>query len=121
LEDREDAVSEFGRTLVAQFDSEDLELLAGRVGNLLAVREQGLAVPLYTPATLAAELGRSDRSIRAAITRGELKAVKRGRGWVISAQAVAEWTRVRRAERAASLGKPRVRSTRGPVHRALHQ
>ncbi len=36
--------------------------------------------PAFTVATLAAELGRSERSIRAAIARGELEAVKRGRG-----------------------------------------
>jgi excisionase family DNA binding protein len=47
----------------------------------------------YTPATLAAELGRTPRSILDAIHRGELHAVKRGRGYLIGAQAVADWTR----------------------------
>jgi excisionase family DNA binding protein len=53
----------------------------------------GAAAPaaVYSPATLAAELGRSERSIRGAIARGELDAVRRGRGWVISAEAVTEW------------------------------
>ena len=46
---------------------------------------------MYTPATLAAELGRTPRAIRAAIARGELDAVKRGRGWVIPADAVERW------------------------------
>ena len=45
----------------------------------------------YTPRTLAVEIGRSERSIRAAIGRGELEAIKRGRGWIISADAVAAW------------------------------
>ncbi len=47
--------------------------------------------PAYTVPTLARELGRTERSIRAAIARGELAAVKRGRGYVISGDAVAAW------------------------------
>jgi hypothetical protein len=61
----------------------------------------------YTPATLAAELGRTERSIRDAINRGELAAVKRGRGWVIGADAVAGWARP-----APPVGSPRRRSAR---------
>lgn len=114
-------MSEFGRALVAQFDGDDLELLAARVAMLLAAREQRPAVVPYTPATLAAELGRSARSIRAAIARGELEAIKRGRGWVISPQAVAKWTRVRSAERALPMRKLHLSSSGGPVHRALHR
>src|SRR4051794_32740810 len=55
-----------------------------------AARGQELvpAAAVYTPATLAAELGRSPRAIRAAIARGELDAVKRGRGYVIGVDAV---------------------------------
>ena len=51
------------------------------------------AAVAYTPATLAAELGRSPKSIRGAIARGELEAAKRGRGWVIGAAAVERWRR----------------------------
>lgn len=50
----------------------------------------------YTVATLAAEVGRTERSIRAAIARGELQAVRRGRGYVIGADAVAAWTQGKR-------------------------
>src|SRR5262245_26984207 len=47
--------------------------------------------PAYTVATLAAEIGRTERSIRGAIARGELEAVKRGRGYTVPADAVAAW------------------------------
>jgi excisionase family DNA binding protein len=54
----------------------------------------------YTPQTLAAELGVTPRAVRAAIGRGDLQARRSGRGWVISADAVAAWAqphaRVRR-------------------------
>ena len=65
----------------------------------------------YTPATLAAELGRSPRAIRGAIARGELDAVKRGRGWVIGADAVERWA-------AASRGAARGRTSPRPERRA---
>lgn len=45
----------------------------------------------YTVASLAAELGVSDKAIRCAITRHELRGVKRGSRWIISADAVDEW------------------------------
>ena len=67
-----------------------------RLRELVSETQHGpvsLSAPAFTVATLAVELGRSERSIRAAIARGELQAVKRGRGWVISADAVAEWAR----------------------------
>jgi excisionase family DNA binding protein len=56
----------------------------------------------YTVDTLAAELGMSPKAIRCAIARGELRGVKRGSRWIISADAVDEW---------ASTPEPR-RSTR---------
>jgi excisionase family DNA binding protein len=73
---------------------------------------------VYTPATLAAELGRTPRAIRAAIARGELDAVKRGRGWVIPADAVERWaaTGGPRGPRARA---PRRAPGRGPMGRAL--
>jgi len=46
----------------------------------------------YTPATLAVELGVTSRTIRAAISRGELRAVKRAGKWLIPADAVSDWT-----------------------------
>jgi excisionase family DNA binding protein len=45
----------------------------------------------YTVASLAAELGISQKAIRCAISRHELVAVKRGARWLISADAVREW------------------------------
>jgi excisionase family DNA binding protein len=46
----------------------------------------------YTVSTLAADLGVSTKTVRGAISRGELKAVKRGGRWFISAEAVRAWT-----------------------------
>jgi excisionase family DNA binding protein len=51
----------------------------------------GAGPSVYTPKTLAAELGCTPRAVRAAIERGELAAVRSGRGWVIAATAVARW------------------------------
>ena len=45
----------------------------------------------YTVASLAIELGVSQKAIRCAIARGELSAVKRGSRWIISANAVQTW------------------------------
>jgi excisionase family DNA binding protein len=45
----------------------------------------------YTVASLAAELGVSQKTIRCAIARRELPAVKRGSRWIISADAVQAW------------------------------
>jgi excisionase family DNA binding protein len=45
----------------------------------------------YTVGSLAAELGVSQKTIRCAIARRELAAVKRGARWLISADAVHEW------------------------------
>lgn len=49
--------------------------------------------PAYTVATLASALGVTDRVIRNAIARGELRAVKRGARWYIAPGAVDAWTR----------------------------
>jgi excisionase family DNA binding protein len=45
----------------------------------------------YTVASLATELGVSQKTIRCAIARRELTAVKRGARWLISGEAVREW------------------------------
>jgi excisionase family DNA binding protein len=105
-----------------------LDELAGDPAAVERLRELVAPVPpdpspgavAYTPRTLAAELGRSERSIRAAIARGELQAVKRGRGWVIGADAVAAWAH---AESSAPARRPRhrgrPRTGPGPMARAL--
>ena len=48
--------------------------------------------PAYTVATLAAALGVTERVVRNAIARGELRAVKRGARWYIPTDAVEAWT-----------------------------
>jgi excisionase family DNA binding protein len=79
------------------------------------------AAPLaYTVATLADDLGVSPKTVRGAIHRGELGAVKRGSRWFISAEAVRAWTdreckptaRLRRAEgvKRSRVGGPSLRT-----------
>jgi excisionase family DNA binding protein len=79
------------------------------------------SAPAFTPRTLALELGRTERSIRAAIARGELDAVKRGRGYVIGRDAVEAWTRAPAgASRSSpSSSRPRRRPGPGPATRGL--
>jgi len=48
--------------------------------------------PAYTVATLATALDVSERVVRNAIARGELRAVKRGSRWYIAPDAVEAWT-----------------------------
>jgi excisionase family DNA binding protein len=50
------------------------------------------AAPAYTVATLAETLGVTERVVRNAIARGELRAVKRGARWYIATDAVDAWT-----------------------------
>jgi excisionase family DNA binding protein len=45
----------------------------------------------YTVASLADELGVSQKTIRSAIARRELRAVKRGSRWIISGDSVRAW------------------------------
>jgi excisionase family DNA binding protein len=76
--------------LVESLDDRALERLAEALAPHLDVgAEPGPAA--YTVATLARELDLSERAIRAAIQRGELAAVKRGRTYLITRQAVGAW------------------------------
>jgi excisionase family DNA binding protein len=64
---------------------------------------------VYSTETLAAELGVTSRTVRAAIERGDLAASRSGRGYVIGADAVRAWAapeaqRARRARVAARAG-----------------
>lgn len=66
----------------------------------------GAGPSVYSPQTLAAELGITPRAVRAAIERGDLQARRSGRGYVIGADAVAAWA------------QPRARARRRPAARA---
>jgi excisionase family DNA binding protein len=70
----------------------------------------GARPSVYTPQTLAAELGITPRTVRAAIERGDLQARRSGRGYVIGADAVAAWasspTRTARHPPAARESRP---------------
>lgn len=74
----------------------------------------GVGRSVYTPQTLAAELGVTPRAIRAAIDRGDLEARRSGRGYVIGADAVAAWARP-----ATSARRSARRSSRRPLRGAM--
>jgi hypothetical protein len=65
---------------------------------------------VFTAETLAAELGITPRAVRAAITRGDLAAIKRAGRWIIARQAVEAWARPTGA--AAAARAPRRRAGR---------
>ena len=100
-----------------------LERLRELVGERLDQDPDRTPASAYTVPTLAAELGRSERSIRAAIARGELQAVKRGRGYVIAADAVADWARAPTPPTTPRSGpaRPPRRPGSGPMARALER
>jgi excisionase family DNA binding protein len=60
----------------------------------------------YSVASLAAELGVSAKAVRCAITRRELRAVKRGSRWIISADAISEWAAASEAHDTAARRRP---------------
>ena len=102
-------VAAFNATAVAEVDSaspvsvlvsaivdglsdRDLGVLARRLlPHLRQPKELNDGRSAYTVASLAAELGVSQKAIRCAISRRELVAVKRGARWLISTQAVRDW------------------------------
>ena len=105
-------MSELARALLDDLAGDPVAL--ARLRELLQPEreeDRSSSAPAYTVRSLAAELGRSERSVRAAIERGELQAVKRGRGWVIGADAVAVWATPARS-------RPR-RSRRGSAPRSM--
>jgi excisionase family DNA binding protein len=80
--------------LVASLDDHTVAALACRLaphlnGSIEATL--GSSCTAYTVASLASELRVSPKTIRCAIARRELRAVKRGSRWIISAEAVSEW------------------------------
>jgi len=77
---------------------------------------------VYTVRSLAAELGRTPRSVLGAIERGELAAAKRGRGYVISAEAVSRWASAPPKTTPRQSRRPhpaRPKPAAGPMRRAL--
>lgn len=101
-----------------------LERLRELVGNPETDPSRHSSAPAFTVRSLAAQLGRTERSVRAAIARGELAAVRRGRGYVISAEAVAAWAQAP-AVTSSSSARPttprRRRPGPGPATRALRR
>lgn len=87
------AAQAFASLLLEGLSNQDLAAFARRLLPHLqqSHRDSARAHSAYTVASLAAELGVSDRAVRCAITRHELRAVKRGSRWIISADAVREW------------------------------
>jgi excisionase family DNA binding protein len=118
-------VSELLRALFAELEADPVAL--ERLRSLLGAqvdREPTASAPAYTVQSLAEELGRTPRSIRGAIERGELDAVKRGRGYVISAEAVSRWASASTEAAPRPSRRPRPRPTKtqaaaGPMRRAL--
>jgi excisionase family DNA binding protein len=118
--------SQLALALVEGLDSRALELLAERLAPLLAGGPAPDSGPVaFTVATLAVELGLSERAVRAAIKRGELQAAKRGRSYVIARAAVEAWAggergglQVGDAAPAAAL-RARERAPRGRAHRSV--
>lgn len=111
------------RALVAELETDPVAL--EQLRSLLDVRvdrQPPFSAPAYTVQSLAAEIGRTPRSIRGAIERGELEAVKRGRGFPISAEAVSRWTSAPPEASLRQTRRQRARSTKaaaGPMLRAL--
>jgi excisionase family DNA binding protein len=115
-------VSDLARALVDELVDDPIAL--ARLRELVAapVAEPATTAAAYTTATLAAELGRTPRSIRDAIRRGELQAVKRGQGYVISADAVASWAQAAQTNRRVVSSTQRRRGAgAGPMRRALER
>jgi excisionase family DNA binding protein len=78
--------------IVDGLSDRDLGMLARRLSpHLRQPAELNNGHSAYTVASLAAELGVSQKTIRSAIARRELAAVKRGARWLISADSVREW------------------------------
>ncbi len=99
----------------------DLDVLARRLlPHLRRPTEVNESHSVYTVASLAAELGVSQKAIRGAIGRRELAAVKRGARWLISAESVHEWATPSEAQpRSRRTRVAAVPKTAGPSLRAV--
>lgn len=117
-------MSDLARALLEELagDPVALERLRELVGESDDDADPGPAA--YTVRTLAAKLDWTQSRVRAAIARGELAAVKRGRGYVIAREAVGDWARAPARDRAAGdrrPPRPRRSDGPGPAARALRR
>lgn len=87
-------MSTLARALLAELDAETLDaladLLAPRLADRLGDHDDAPRIG-YTIASLAADLGVSAKTVRGAVHRGELPAVRRGSRYVIAADAAQAW------------------------------
>ena len=74
--------------------------------------------PAYTAESLGAAIGVSAKSVRNAIARGELQAVKRGGRWIVRADAVDAWLQTPRPAHPRRRGP---RSQARPLRAALRR
>lgn len=70
----------------------------------------------YTVESLAAAVGLSPKSVRNAIARGDLAAVKRGGRWIVSSAAAERWSEPEADQRYSKRGR---RPSREPMADAL--
>jgi excisionase family DNA binding protein len=90
--DTSSAVAALVSVILDGLSDYDLGVLARRLlPHLRPPAELNDRNAAYTVASLATEVGVSQKTIRCAIARRELVAVKRGARWLISADAVREW------------------------------
>lgn len=117
------AASAVAALLLEGLDDEAAAALASQLApHILRQTSSEAAVPhvAYTVASLAEELAVSPKAIRCAITRGELRGVKRGSRWIISAAAVEEWARASKSHRTEARWRGRgAPKAAGPSLRAV--
>lgn len=102
------AAQAFASLLLEGLSNQDLAAFARRLLPHLqeSQLESARAHSAYTVASLAAKLGVSDKAVRCAIARNELRAIKRGSRWIISADAVSEWATAPDAAQATARRSP---------------
>ena len=101
-------------------DDELRRELRDALADVGAIDEPGPEPPAYTAESLAAAIGLSPKSIRNAIARGELQAVKRAGRWIIPADAVNAWLETPRPA-TPRRGRARPDSRARPLHAALRR